>query len=57
MSKIILKNIATLYGVQQGHQPIRGNEMQDVPALQNAWVRAEHGFITVFWFNVTISSN
>lgn len=48
MSKIILKNIATLYGVQQGHQPIRGNEMQDVPALQNAWVRAEHGFITDF---------
>lgn len=48
MSQVILKNIANLYGIHQGNQPLKGTDMHFVPELQMAWLRAEHGIIKDF---------
>lgn len=66
MQKLLIKNIHTLFQVRQNvSMPIKGNELNNVPFLNNAWLAVEDGIIVDFgtmndfpgisdWKNITV---
>jgi len=49
MQKLLIKNISTLYQVRENVQkPLRGEEMNNVPFIENAWLAIEDGVIVDF---------
>ncbi|GAB4455435.1 MAG: imidazolonepropionase [Bacteroidia bacterium] len=46
MQKVLIKNIHRLYQVRENlNQPLRGDEMNDVPFIEDAWLAIEDGII------------
>lgn len=66
MQKLLIKNIHTLFQVRQNvSMPIKGNELDNVPFINNAWLAVEDGIIVDFgtmndfpgisdWKNLTV---
>jgi len=49
MQKLLIKNIHRLYQVRQNiQQPLKGNELNSVPYIENAWLAIENGKIVDF---------
>jgi imidazolonepropionase len=49
MQKLLIKNIHRLYQVRQNiQQPLKGNELNSVPYIENAWLAVEDGKIADF---------
>lgn len=46
MQKILIKNIHTLFQVRENvHLPLKGEQMKDVPYINDAWMAIENGII------------
>jgi len=49
MQKLLIKNISTLYQVRENvRKPLKGEEMNKVPFIENAWLAIEDGVIVDF---------
>jgi len=49
MQKLLIKNISTLYQVRENvRKPLKGEEINNVPFVENAWLAIEDGVIVDF---------
>jgi imidazolonepropionase len=46
--KILIKNIGKLVQVRKAEKPLRGEELNEVPVMENAWLAVENGRIADF---------